>query len=218
MKYLACIFIFLGFVQCGEKVDPTIEIYSQAKTLEKQGKIREALLIYDKLKEYDESETYIKAKNELLAKGYSLGSSLDSWTIKELVKIENLLLAYNKKYNCLPSADSLETYYDGWYNEIEIILLPNNKHLFKLLSNGADSLKGTDDDILLAYRNNNPVKQTIQTESRISLQDLAKLKKTSQTDDELKRTLSKLEKFSKDTSSYHEKQMNLNQLMKKKKK
>ena len=143
--------VTLVFLQCNTAEKKATEIYQQAQTLEQQGKVLEALKLYDSLTQYKDTEVFESAKSELLKKGFSIGSCLTSWTIQKMTQLENKILAHYKSSNQLPAPEEIGKHKDAWGREFELTLDPTPKYMFKILSFGPDYVKGTQDDILMAY-------------------------------------------------------------------
>lgn len=149
---LCCLLIFMAIVGCGEKIDPALSVYDEAKQLEKEGKFLAAYLMYDSLAAFPKSKIYKQAKEELEKRGLSIGACLHSWTVKEMVELENKCKRYYEHNKQAAPDKYLGPYYDGWGHPITVEWFPKDKIIFIIKSAGRDEKIDTEDDIFLGYR------------------------------------------------------------------
>ena len=223
MRYLIVILMIFFLFQCGEKVDKAKLIYDEAVELEKNGELIKALKLYDSLKEFDKHPLYAKAKQDLEIRGFGIGKCLESWTCKEMIIWENEILHYYHENNTCPPEDSLKKYYDAWDKELLLTWRKKEKEiaLFTIYSSGLDGIDSTNDDLILAYTEKSMDKDSgikmNKNEMRMGLDELNKLKDLAG-NSESSIALEDLEKFNKDTNSYQEKSISLDDLISKEKK
>ncbi len=147
-----CLFMILLLVGCEDKEKQAEAVYQRAKKLEKEYKILQAYYMYDSLATFEGTEPYELAKAELLKRGISIGSCLNSWTVIEMVELQNLLKDHFKAYKQKAPSVKYASYFDAWGHPIEVKWFPKDKVVFTLYSAGGDEEDGTDDDIILGYR------------------------------------------------------------------
>ena len=146
-------------------------IYENALTLQKQQRTVEALKEYDRLKEFKKTAVFKKAKAELQKAGFSIGSSLESWTIQQMYKVKNKLISQDRIRH--PDGDVVVPLMtkDGWENYIRVQYSTGRKYAFSIISAGPDKKLNTDDDLRLIHehkktRKQSPATQHVKSDNR----------------------------------------------------
>jgi molybdopterin-binding protein len=84
----------------GKEYAVSLQNRLQGKIIEiESGDLLAALAEFDKLMDFKESELFAKAKELLAKEGYSIGASLESWTSKRLIEIQNSRLQNRTNIN-----------------------------------------------------------------------------------------------------------------------
>lgn len=217
------VLVLLALVGCEDKKKHAEAIYQKARALEQEQKILQAYLMYDSLAAFEGTEPYELAKAELLKRGISIGSCLSSWTVIEMVELQNLLKDHYNIYKQNAPSTQYASYFDAWGHPIQVKWFPKDKVVFTLFSAGADEKEDTDDDIILGYREQYQFEieeqaaaaEKGQARGGDQLVDLKALNDTSNSQNmEIQTTLEALQKTDHQKQS-EEKVVDLNSLLKK---
>lgn len=129
-------------------------IMEKANILWMKGYEIKALKLYEKIaKHFPSTKARKKTEKRLLRFGFSLGSSLSSWTAKRLINFENRMVDHFFKTGQYPLENEIEPPLDAWNNPIYFKITPYKKDYdFIVSSMGPDQIKNTDDDISLVHR------------------------------------------------------------------
>lgn len=215
-KYVSLGIFLLMIMACAEKQSSEVAIYEQAKSLEADGKILEALAVYETLAPYEGTDVYKKAETELLAKGISIKSARSSWTIQKMIGMENVIFTQYKSDGSFPDSLALGDLTDAWGQKMLVEYQPSEAHLFKIRSKGPDGIQKTQDDLLLSYRDKYKFEQQKQSSGEITvgLDELSALGQSEETR-EITMGLDQFETVSRDSADVQEQVMDLKQLLKK---
>ena len=129
-------------------------LYNEAERLDKLGKEVEAFGVYDKIaKEYSGTVVLEKIKKKLEPRGYSPGTLLKSWTSRQMIKLENILISYKEKKGDYPAGYEIRHPLDAWGNEIRFEIANSDKSYdFLIISLGPDDIKNSSDDFILPHQ------------------------------------------------------------------
>lgn len=150
-------------------------IYSKAKELYGQKKTLEALREIDKLADFKDTQVFKKAKAALLREGITIGSGLESWSVKKMVDIQNYLIDSGREKHPYGRTLIKVAQKDGWGNNFQVEYTDGtskDKILFFVRSAGPDGSLKTSDDLLVYHRNsgnrkaNSPRPRSNKKESR----------------------------------------------------
>ena len=215
IKYLWMGVFILLIVSCSGEKSPEVVIYEQAKSLEADGNVLEAFALYETLAPYEETEIYKKAEAELLAKGISIKVARSSWTIRKMIGIENIIFDQYNATGAFPDSSALGDLQDAWGQTMSVEYQPTESHLFKIRSKGPDTIRNTEDDLLLSYRDQNKSEQQNNPggEITIGLDELSSLGQSEETR-EMMMELDQFKNISRDSVKIQEQVMDLKELLK----
>ncbi|MBU2552440.1 MAG: hypothetical protein KKB20_28765 [Proteobacteria bacterium] len=142
--------LFIG-AACGESSEEKAarEIYTRALDLGQKGQVLAALGEWDKLAEYPKTEAYRQAGEALKKEGYTIGSALKSWTLKEIFATKNDLIGQGRDWH--PDGDitiSLRKQ-DAWGSPLWVTYSTGEKFSFAVTSPGPDKTLKTEDDLIV---------------------------------------------------------------------
>lgn len=218
------ILLTIHLLSCGG-ADPAQVLYDKAVALEGEGKIIEALNTYDKLMDYEGTEIFLKAEKELLDRGISIGICITSWTIQEMVRMENDIIRIRTEANEFPPVEEIPPRKDGWGADLIVTYKPKEHIHFQIYSPGPDQVNQTSDDIILGYSKRMSGEEEVvvsekkksRREISMGLDDLKKIKKVMANDDEIVLSLPEIAQFQDGSNKIQEAKMDLNDLLSKNK-
>ncbi len=141
--------------EAGKKREAEAEaLYNEAGRLDKLGKEIEVFRIYDNIaKKYSGTEVLERIKKKLEPGGYSPGTLLKSWTSRQMIKLENILISYKEKKGSYPTGYEIKRPLDAWGNEIRFEIADSDKSYdFTIISLGPDGIKNSSDDFILPHK------------------------------------------------------------------
>lgn len=127
-------------------------IFQHAQSLEKQGRIIEALQAYDRLIDYKKTKIFKTAEAYLLKDGITIGKGIHSWSIKKMFAVKNQLIRKGAERH--PDGDVVVplSIKDGWGSYLRVEYSTGPKFIFGVLSGGPDGKLGTGDDLRLYHQ------------------------------------------------------------------
>ncbi len=151
--YRSIFLLIVLFIGCnGTAIEEKAQaIFQQAQSLEKQGRIIEALQEYDRLVDYKDTQAFETAKAHLLNDGISIGKGIHSWSIQKMFSVKNRML----KKGALKHPDGdvvvpLSTR-DGWGSYLRVEYSKGPKFYFSVISLGPDKKLDTTDDLRIYH-------------------------------------------------------------------
>ena len=149
-RYYRAIFMLLAlFIGCtGTANEEKAEaIFQQAQSLEKQGRIIEALQEYDRLVDYKDTKAFETAKAHLVNDGISIGKGIHSWSIKKMFTVKNRMLQKGDLSHPDGNVVVPLSTRDGWGSYMRVEYSTGPKFYFSVISLGPDKKLDTNDDL-----------------------------------------------------------------------
>lgn len=151
-KTAVSIFLCLFIVSCSS--EPSVEeqakaVYEKGLELESKGEEIEAMKEFNRLAEFKDSEFYAEAELKLRERGISIGSALESWTLKKMQVIRNDMIRLGQEHH--PEGDTTVPILqkDAWGTKFWVEYSSDPRYTFALISAGPDKVFKTDDDLAL---------------------------------------------------------------------
>ena len=127
------------------------EIFQHAQSLERQGRIIEALQEYDRLIDFKKTKAFETAQARLLNDGISIGKGIHSWSIKKMFAVKNQLIQKGAVRHPDGNVVVPISTKDGWGSYLRVEYSTGPKFIFGVVSAGPDGKMGTDDDLRLYH-------------------------------------------------------------------
>ena len=126
-----------------------------AKNIEKmlsKGQELDACWMAKRMAPFGDSEAY-KALGEVMREhGLSIQSPLESYTLKKMVELQNLLENQRRTGQREPEPATYAKYPDGWGNPLRVELITHGAYVYLVRSAGPDQRFFTDDDMVVGTR------------------------------------------------------------------
>lgn len=143
----------VGVVGCSKSSSEqtAMAIYNKAKALEDEGRRLDALREFDRLIDFKDTKVFSMADAALSREGISIGSALESWTLKRMFEVKNRVIREGRERH--PDGNVTVPYgvNDAWGKPLMIEYSRGPKYTFVVISSGKDKTLDTDDDLKL-YR------------------------------------------------------------------
>ena len=183
----------IGLCGSGAKAaGPEVKIWNQIKSHLNAKQYRAACELALKMQPYKETETYAIADKQLTKIGISLGDPLGSFTLLQIIALQNHTEAIRARTGRLPEPGPRPRFEDGWYRPLRIEQLSRKTFAYLIRSAGADGIWMSNDDYVIGQRrdaatrsNSNPVqgknvKQGVRDVGRKSMYTGQRKKQTGQ--------------------------------------
>ncbi len=131
---------------------PEVLIWKKIQANLKVNRYRSACELALKLQPYKETPTYSIAEEALKKKGISIGDPLGSFTIMQIIALQNHTEAIRAKTGRLPEPGPRKKYEDGWYRALRIEQLSRKTFAYLIRSAGADGIWMSKDDYVIGQR------------------------------------------------------------------
>lgn len=133
--------------------DPhAVALWGRINQLLDDNNYKEACLLAVDMAPYKGSETYVRVEQKLLQRGISISSPLQSYTIKQIVAVQNEAEHSRLKTEMLPRLGPRENYKDAWGMPLRVEFVSNSGFLYLVRSAGPDKRFLTDDDLVIGTR------------------------------------------------------------------
>ena len=131
---------------------PEVKIWNQIKTHLNAKQYRAACELALKMKPFKETETYAIADKQLTKIGISLGDPLGSFTLMQIIALQNHTEAVRARTGRLPEPGPRPRFEDGWYRALRIEQLSRKTFAYLIRSAGADGIWMSNDDYVIGQR------------------------------------------------------------------
>ena len=143
-----------------EKAGPEVAIWQEVKRLFKQGKELEASKAATALKKYPDTPTYEKAKKVMAGYGYSIQDPLGGYTIKQIIKLQNVLEPIRRREGRMPTVGKRKSHLDAWGMPLRVEMVARGNYIYIIRSAGPDRHYITEDDYIIGVRGKHSIKKS----------------------------------------------------------
>jgi len=146
--------VLVGLQGCGKSSteDAALAIYKKAKSLQHEGRVLDALREFDRLIDFKDTKVFTEADAALSKEGISIGSALESWTLKRMFEVKNRIIRQGRERHPDGNVTVPYTMNDAWGKPLMIEYSQGPKYSFVVISSGKDTKLYTDDDLKLYRR------------------------------------------------------------------
>jgi hypothetical protein len=152
----ACVFLGYAGLDTGicwaGKSNPEVVIWKKVKSHLAAGQLLNACQQADKLKQYPKTPSYKEAESFLQAKGISIEDPLGSYTMKQIVALQNRTESLRAVSGKLPPTGQRKKYRDAWGRALRIEYVARPGFMYVIRSAGRDGKFFTQDDYVLGIR------------------------------------------------------------------
>lgn len=152
LAVLVFILFFLAGALPALAVETAEDVYARIKTLLEEKRVLAAAREAVRMEPYKESEAYGKTEKLLRKIGISIGDPLKSYTVKQIIDLENHEERKRAASGDLPSPGSRPDYQDAWDMPLRIEMMSRPNILYLIRSAGPDRLFMSNDDLMIAVR------------------------------------------------------------------
>ncbi len=104
------------------------------------------------MEQYKGTDSYALAEQKLLARGVSIAQPLHSYTIKQIVAVQNEAEQNRRKTGMLPRLGPRENFKDGWGMPLRVEFVTRETFVYVVRSAGPDKRYMTTDDLVIGTR------------------------------------------------------------------
>lgn len=127
-------------------------LWRQISGLLRQGRELEACEVATKMAPFEGHRAYIKAEKALLKRGISITSPLKSYSLKQIVALENALEAKRSVTGKLPQPGVRDGFEDAWGTALRVEMITRRTMIYLIRSAGPDKIFFTMDDLAIGVR------------------------------------------------------------------
>ena len=135
-----------------EKAGPEAVIWQNVQRLFKEGKELEACKAAVELEKYSDTDTYKTAKKVMARYGISPMDPLGGYTIKQIIKLQNVLEPVRRKEGKMPTVGVRKSFKDAWGMPLRVEMVARGSYIYIIRSAGPDKRYITADDYIIGVR------------------------------------------------------------------
>ncbi len=143
-------------------------LWAKAAKLLNQGRELEACKVVAKMAPYSETAVYAKASRILLKRGISIETPLTSWTVKQMLKLQNRIEHDLRATGDMPLIGPAPDFQDAWGRPIRVEMVEKPGVLYFIRSAGPDGRLYTADDAVVVGKDRYNIKRKKQSATRRS--------------------------------------------------
>ena len=143
-----------------QKAGPEAAIWRDVQEYLKRGEELKACKAAVGLKKYSDTPTYERAKKVMERYGYSLQDPLGGYTIKQIIKLQNILEPVRQRDGKMPTVGKRKSHLDAWGTPLRVEMVARGSYIYIIRSAGPDRRYITDDDYIIGVRGSHSIKKS----------------------------------------------------------